>query len=361
MQIYLVGGAVRDFVLGLPPHDKDYVVVGSTPQEMLSLGFVQVGKDFPVFLHPQTKEEYALARREIAIGKGHKDFAFEFAPDITLEDDLIRRDFTCNAMAYDEKTQQIIDPFDGMTDIKNRLLRHISPHFAEDPLRVLRACRFAAQLDFSIAPKTLQLCQKISASGALATLSAERIWQEISKALNTPRFEVFISSLADCGALTCLMPEIKSIPQVLSSAHQNSPHIKWAALLYPLSSVERQNIHHRLKTPNVYADFAHLCAANLQSFIRLSSTDCTSLFELTCAASSQFKNLDTLKDFLSFCGLFCPQPDYARNAQLCLSAFELLKDVKAPLMPEFTSLSGAELGQAYRAYRIKLLQDYFKS
>ncbi len=361
MQIYLVGGAVRDMILGLTPHDKDYVVVGATPQEMLSLGYKQVGKDFPVFLHPKTKEEYALARREIAIGKGHKDFTFEFTTDISLEDDLIRRDFTCNALAYDEKTQQIIDPFGGVADIKNRLLRHISPHFAEDPLRVLRACRFAAQLDFSIAPETITLCQKISSTGTLSTLSAERIWQEISKALVTPRFEIFIKALADCDAFSRLLPELKSIPQALISTTQSSPLVKWATLLQPLSSYERQSIHHRLKTPNSYADFAHLCADNLQSFIHLSPNDCLSLFELTCTASAQFKNPALLNDFLSFCRLFCSQPDYARNAQLCLSTFELLKDVKASATPNFASLSGAELGRAYRTYRIKLLEDYFKS
>lgn len=361
MQIYLVGGAVRDNILGVLPQDKDYVVIGATVQEMLNLGYRQIGSGFPVFLHPQTKDEYALARKEIKTGAKHTDFKFVFTPDISLEEDLIRRDFTCNALAYDEKKQKIIDLFGGIADIKKRILRHISPHFVEDPLRVLRACRFAAQLDFTIAPETIALCREISSSGALNTLSAERLWQEIAKALASPRFEVFVSALQDCEALTYLMPEIKSVSAVLKSVSICSPSVKWAILLQEMSSAERLKLCQRLKTPKAYLNFAQLCASNLSAFQQLSSDSCVTLFDLVYTTSKQFKQLSLLQDFLSFCRCFCSSFEYQKHAKLCLETFNLLKDVKATALPNLTALTNSEIGLAYRNYRINLLQNYFKS
>ena len=177
MQIYQVGGAVRDKLLNRPCQDKDFVVIGATEAEMLEQGFKKVGKSFPVFLHPETGEEYALARKEIKTGRGHKDFKFVFTPDISLKEDSCRRDFTCNAIYEDTETGEIIDYHNGCEDIKNRILRHISKHFAEDPLRVLRMCRFAAELGFSVAPETMALCQKMVQKGAIRHLSRDRIWQ----------------------------------------------------------------------------------------------------------------------------------------------------------------------------------------
>ncbi|HGF7509941.1 multifunctional CCA addition/repair protein [Vibrio cholerae] len=210
MQIYLVGGAVRDQLLQLPVYDRDWVVVGSSPQAMLSAGFQAVGKDFPVFLHPKSKEEHALARTERKTGVGYTGFACHYAPDVTLEDDLLRRDLTINAMAQDD-SGQLIDPYGGQRDLAAKVLRHVSPAFVEDPLRVLRVARFAAKLHhlgFTVAEETMQLMAKIAQSGELQHLTAERVWQEWHKSLSTHHPEVFLQVLRDCGALAVVLPEI---------------------------------------------------------------------------------------------------------------------------------------------------------
>ncbi|GHW62574.1 tRNA nucleotidyltransferase [Vibrio cholerae] len=210
MQIYLVGGAVRDQLLQLPVYDRDWVVVGSSPQAMLAAGFQAVGKDFPVFLHPNSKEEHALARTERKTGVGYTGFACHYAPDVTLEDDLLRRDLTINAMAQDN-SGQLIDPYGGQRDLAAKVLRHVSPAFVEDPLRVLRVARFAAKLHhlgFIVAEETMQLMAKIAQSGELQHLTAERVWQEWHKSLSTHHPEVFLQVLRDCGALAVVLPEI---------------------------------------------------------------------------------------------------------------------------------------------------------
>lgn len=210
MQIYLVGGAVRDQLLQLPVYDRDWVVVGSSPQAMLAAGFQAVGKDFPVFLHPKTKEEHALARTERKTGVGYTGFACHYAPDVTLEEDLLRRDLTINAMAQDE-SGQVIDPYGGQRDLAAKVLRHVSPAFVEDPLRVLRVARFAAKLahlGFTVAEETMQLMADIAQSGELGHLTAERVWQEWHKSLSTHHPEVFLQVLRDCGALAVVLPEL---------------------------------------------------------------------------------------------------------------------------------------------------------
>ncbi len=213
MQIYTVGGAVRDQLLGLPVEDRDYVVVGATPEQLIKQGYRPVGKDFPVFLHPRTQQEYALARTERKQGRGHQGFVFHTGQDVTLEEDLQRRDLTINAIARDAEGQ-LIDPYHGQRDLAAGILRHISPAFGEDPLRVFRVARFAARfapLGFSIAPETLTLMRQISASGELATLSAERIWQEMHKALSGPAPQVFIRVLRECDALVEILPEVDAL------------------------------------------------------------------------------------------------------------------------------------------------------
>ena len=213
MQVYLVGGAVRDHLLGHPYHEKDYVVVGATPQQMLADGFEPVGKDFPVFLHPKTKEEYALARTERKAGVGYHGFEFYTDPNVSLEEDLIRRDLTINAMAMDQDGQ-VYDPYHGQLDLKLRLLRHVSDAFVEDPLRVLRIARFAARyhhLGFKVAPETLQLMQRLAESGELQALTAERVWKETSRALMEVNAEVYFEVLRSCGALQVLFPEIDAL------------------------------------------------------------------------------------------------------------------------------------------------------
>ncbi|MGL5949326.1 MAG: multifunctional CCA addition/repair protein [Aeromonas sp.] len=213
MQIYLVGGAVRDALLGLPCGDSDHVVVGATPEQMLAQGFSQVGRDFPVFLHPNSHEEYALARTERKSGQGYTGFICHASPEVTLEDDLLRRDLTINAIAQ-SADGHLHDPYGGVRDLNARVLRHVSPAFSDDPLRVLRVARFAARFaaqGFTIAPETLQLMQAMTAAGELVHLTAERVWQEIEKSLLGPSPRRFIEVLRQCGALKVLLPEIDAL------------------------------------------------------------------------------------------------------------------------------------------------------
>ncbi|MBN6713916.1 multifunctional CCA addition/repair protein [Pseudomonas capsici] len=257
MQIYKVGGAVRDRLLGQPVTDTDWVVVGASADEMLVKGYRPVGTDFPVFLHPLTGEEYALARTERKSGVGYGGFVFHASPDVTLEQDLIRRDLTINAMAED-KDGNLTDPYGGQHDIEARILRHVSPAFAEDPLRVLRVARFAARyasLGFSIAPETMGLMRQLSESGELKALTPERSWKEISRALMEDQPQVFIQVLHNCGALKELIPEVEAlfgVPQpaahhpeidtgkhvlsVLGQAalHEQPLSVRWACLLHDL-------------------------------------------------------------------------------------------------------------------------------
>ncbi|MFC3714569.1 multifunctional CCA addition/repair protein [Luteimonas soli] len=213
MDTYLVGGAVRDRLLGIEPGDRDFVVVGETPDAMLAAGFKPVGRDFPVFLHPQTNEEHALARTERKSGRGHRGFVVDADPSVTLEEDLGRRDFTINAIAQDAGGN-LVDPFGGARDIEARVLRHVGPAFAEDPLRVLRAARFMARfaaLGFTVAPETMALMREMSASGELDELVPERVWQELSKALAAKQPSAFLRTLHDCGALAAVLPEVDAL------------------------------------------------------------------------------------------------------------------------------------------------------
>ncbi|GGY61631.1 multifunctional CCA protein [Cellvibrio zantedeschiae] len=213
MKTYLVGGAVRDKLLGYPFHEKDWVVVGATPEIMEQQGFTPVGKDFPVFLHPKTKEEYALARTERKTGRGYAGFSFYCGEDVTLEDDLIRRDLTINAMAEDEHGN-IVDPYGGQQDIVHKKLRHVSDAFLEDPVRILRIARFAARyhhLGFTIADETNALMRKMVDNGEVDHLVSERVWKEMERALGEAAPDIFIQSLRDCGALARLFPEIDAL------------------------------------------------------------------------------------------------------------------------------------------------------
>lgn len=213
MKIYLVGGAVRDGLLDIPVFDRDWVVVGATPAELLAIGYQQVGKDFPVFLHPDTHEEYALARTERKSDHGYTGFTCCAAPDVTLEEDLLRRDLTINAIARSSEGV-LIDPYQGVADLQAHVLRHVSDAFAEDPLRVLRVARFAARfahLGFSIAEETLELMRHMAHSGELAALTAERVWQETEKALQSQHPQVYFQVLRDCDALAVLFPEINAL------------------------------------------------------------------------------------------------------------------------------------------------------
>jgi len=210
VKVYRVGGSVRDELLGLPVKDHDYVVVGSTPEEMVRLGYRPVGKDFPVFLHPETNEEYALARTERKTGRGYKGFTVYASADVTLEQDLARRDLTINAIACDE-SGKIIDPFHGGEDLKRGVLRHVSSAFAEDPVRILRVARFAARFAFEIAPETLELMRAMVAAGEVDHLVPERAWQEIARGLQEQRPSLMIEALRACGALARVLPEVDAL------------------------------------------------------------------------------------------------------------------------------------------------------
>lgn len=209
-EIYCVGGAVRDGLLGLPVQDRDWVVVGSTPEAMVARGFQPVGKDFPVFLHPETHEEYALARTERKTAPGYKGFVVHAAPDVTLEQDLLRRDFTVNAMALDADGN-VIDPYGGRADLAAGVLRHVSDAFGEDPVRILRGARFAARFGFTIAPATLALMRSMVANGEVDALVPERVWQELARGLMEKTPSRFFETLRDCGALAKILPEVEAL------------------------------------------------------------------------------------------------------------------------------------------------------
>ena len=217
MNIYAVGGAIRDELLGVPVQDRDYVVVGATPEQMVSQGYRPVGKDFPVFLHPQTHEEYALARTERKTAAGYHGFQFFYAPDVTLEEDLARRDLTINAMAREVRpdgvlTGPVIDPFNGQADLQARVFRHVSDAFLEDPVRILRVARFAARFtDFTVAPETMTLMRKMVEAGEVDALVAERVWQEVSRGLMEKRPSRMFEVLRECGALARILPEIDAL------------------------------------------------------------------------------------------------------------------------------------------------------
>jgi len=264
MKIYLVGGAVRDELLGLPVKERDWVVVGATPEEMLKLKFKPVGKFFPVFLHPETKEEYALARTERKVAGGYHGFTFDTATSVTLEEDLQRRDITINAMAKTPEGK-IIDPYGGQDDLKKKIIRHVSRAFVEDPVRVLRVGRFLARFaewGFTVAPETLSLMKDITAKGEIDHLVPERVWKEMERALGEKSPEAFIQVLRQCGALKILLPEIPEDAElVLQNAKSvDDSIIRFAVLLHTLDEKEVMNVCQRLKVPSDFQAMTKLVA-----------------------------------------------------------------------------------------------------
>lgn len=274
MKIYLVGGAVRDKLLGLPVKERDWVVVGATSEEMLALSYQQVGDNFPVFLHPETKEEYALARTERKTAPGYKGFSVDFSATTTLEEDLTRRDLTINAMAEDSDGR-LIDPYHGLRDLNAKILRHVSDAFTEDPVRILRTARFLARfkkLDFSIAPETYQLMADMVEAGETRSLVPERVWQELQKALEETNPECFQETLERCGALSDILPELDSpagelcLAALLQAGRlSKNPVIRFAAWLAPLTTEQIESLCERLRVPNDYSALALLVNKN-QSF-----------------------------------------------------------------------------------------------
>jgi tRNA nucleotidyltransferase (CCA-adding enzyme) len=266
VKTYVVGGAVRDELLGLPLEDRDHVVVGATPEEMARQGFKPVGRDFPVFLHPATHEEYALARTERKSGRGYKGFTVYAAPDVTLEDDLRRRDLTINAMAKSEDGT-LIDPFGGEKDLKEGVLRHVSEAFAEDPVRILRVARFAARFGFRVADETRRLMKKMVASGETDFLVAERVWQELAKGLAEKNPQRMFEVLEQSGLRQKLLPELKTIPGSFSG----SPPVRFGLLAWPLTESEVSALCDRLRVPNEVRELA-LAASSNRERLRLART-----------------------------------------------------------------------------------------
>ena len=403
MQIYKVGGAVRDRLLGKPVTDIDWVVVGATTEEMLAKGFRPVGADFPVFLHPKTGEEYALARTERKSGRGYGGFTFHASPEITLEEDLIRRDLTINAMAEDNNGI-LTDPYHGQHDLNARLLRHVSLAFAEDPLRVLRVARFAARyadLDFKVAPETLELMRQLSESGELQALTAERSWKEISRALMEQHPQVFIQVLRDCGALRELMPEVDTlfgVPQpevhhpeidtgvhtlsVLQQAalHQQPLTVRWACLLHDLGKGLTpedewpQHIAHehtglklikavneRFKAPRDCQELALLVGQYHTHSHRALELRASTLLELL-QSFDIYRRPQRFQEFIAACEMDArgrlglesrpyPQADYLRGAANVARAVAI-----QPLLEQ--GFKGPALGEALRLERLQALKAY---
>ena len=359
LNIYRVGGAVRDTLLGYPHHETDWVVVGSTPEEMISEGYAQVGRDFPVFLHPDTKEEYALARTERKSGPGYHGFVVHADPSVTLEEDLERRDLTINAMAMDE-AGTVIDPYDGQADLDAKILRHVSPHFVEDPLRVLRVARFAARyhhLGFTVAEKPLSLMADIVAADELPHLSTERVWIETEKALGEQHPEVYWQVLADCGALNVLLPELL-VSQGIAALTRAAPHTqradcRWAALLADLPEVRAREASERLKAPNAYSLLAARASGErpkIKTALK-EGGQCVALL----------KALDALRreePFEGFCETLVALEQNSADAQNAIDLLQRARDaaqqVKAADFAD-QGLTGPELGAAIQAAQIEVI------
>ena len=357
MNIYRVGGAVRDTLPSYSHHETDWVV-GSTPEEMTN-GFTQVGRDFPVFLHPDTKEEFALARTERKSGPGYHGFVVHADPSVTLEEDLERRDLTINAMAMDESSA-VIDPYGGQADLEAKILRHVSPHFVEDPLRVLRVARFAARyhhLGFTVAEETLSLMAEIVAAGELAHLSTERVWVETERALGEQHPEIYWQLLADCGALTVLLPEL-AVSQGVAALGRAAPHTqradcRWAALLADLPEARAREASERLKAPNAYSLLAARVSGGRPK-IKTALKDASECMAL-------LKGLDALRreePFEGFCETLVALEQSSADAQ---KAIDLLQQARAAAQhvkaADFADrgVTGPELGAAIQAVQIEAI------
>ncbi|MFO7527563.1 MAG: multifunctional CCA tRNA nucleotidyl transferase/2'3'-cyclic phosphodiesterase/2'nucleotidase/phosphatase [Marinobacter sp.] len=367
MQTYLVGGAVRDELLGIDVKDRDWVVVGATPDEMLAKGFKQVGADFPVFLHPRTREEYALARTERKQGRGYHGFSVYSAPDVTLEEDLKRRDLTINAMARDEQGE-LVDPFHGLEDLQSRQLRHVSPAFAEDPLRILRTARFAARfqpMGFEVHPETMALMRQMVAEGEVDHLVPERVWQEVQRALHEQEPGTFFEVLRDCRALSILIPELaddETLATALSALRSvawqdTSTEQRFAAVLLPLSSEQALTRAKALKAPNDCRDLARLACHFKTALADLSSNEDSTasvLLELVDYADL-WRRGPRFEALLQVLDYAMPEDLRAR-----VQALQVAARAAAGVNPrelQAQGFKGKALGEAIRAERLKRIEQ----
>lgn len=388
LEVYLVGGAVRDELLGRPVKDRDWVVVGATPQDMIDRGYKPVGRDFPVFLHPETREEYALARKERKTGPGYKGFAFEFSPDVSLEEDLVRRDLTINAMARSPE-DALIDPFGGQRDLSEGVLRHVSPAFAEDPVRLLRIARFRARYAYTVAPETHELLTDMVRRGEVDALVAERVWQELDGALVEPRPELFVETLRDCGALARIFPEIDALfgvpqrkeyhPEIDTGVHvlmalararalTDDPVVLFAVLVHDLGKAltppedlpghpqhETRGVEpveelcRRYRIPTRYRDFArHVCRYHLHMH-RLKELKPKTIVRLMESIGG-FRDARRIDDFTTACradaqGRLGREDSPYPEAELFRQCFEAANGIDAARLAE-RHTSGKDIGEA---------------
>jgi len=406
MEVYLVGGAVRDKLLGLPVHERDWVVVGARPEDLEKLGYMSVGKEFPVFLHPDTKEEHALARLERKVAPGYRGFTTQFSPDVTLEDDLRRRDLTINAIA-EKSSGELVDPYGGQQDLQARVLRHVSEAFVEDPVRILRLARFAARfadLGFTVAQETMVLMKQMVASGEVNALVPERVWQETERALGESRPDVFFQTLRDCGALAVIFPEVDALfgvpqpanwhPEVDTGIHVmlalrysakiGAPtSVRFGVLTHDLGkALTPQDIlpshrgheeagvplvealSERLRVPNNFRELGVLAARHHQVVHRapeLNPGTMLKLFEATDA----FRRPERFNEMLLVCesdargrtGLEnrpYPQVAYLQRARDAAAAVQLSADDRA-------GLKGPEIGERIRALRLAAITSVKKT
>lgn len=407
MKIYPVGGFVRDKLMNKEPQDIDYVVVGATPEQMLESGYKRTGKHFPVFINPENGREYALARKEIKTGPKHTDFEFIFDASITLEEDALRRDFTCNALIFDEDNNRIIDYHNGQKDIEQKILRHInSEHFIEDPLRILRMCRFCAQLDFTPADETLRLTTQMVKDGMLKHLSSERIWQEIFKAMQSRHFENFITTARQCGALKAILPEVDKLfdipertdyhPEANSGEHvllclktaaDETPLVKFAVLLHDTGKIMTpkdilpshhghetaglpliNDICNRLKVPNAFRNFALLSCKN---HMKLHLVQNMRIGTLVDFITSIAKSEENLENFLAVChaDFFgrkrdIPQSEQKKffdNIAYLKNAAQIVNHIKPSDMPDFERLpKDNTFAERLRHFKINTLKAALK-
>lgn len=365
MKIYLVGGAVRDKLLGLPVKERDWVVVGATTQEMLNMGYRQVGKEFPVFLHPKTNEEYALARMEKKINLGYKGFTFDTSPLVTLQDDLIRRDLTINAMAWDPQTDQLIDPYQGKKDLEDKILRHVSPAFAEDPVRILRVGRFLARyahLGFRTAPETLVLMRQMVEAGEVNALVAERVWKELERALGEKNPEKFFAILNECGALSILFPliDIAGIGiKALEKAAQLNKNtlIRFCVLLHAVPDKnEIAALSRRYRIPNAYRELSLLTAQYCHMALRAKTLSATELLQFFSTLDI-FRREDRFNQFVEACCIISLAQNKVFDAPWLLAAAHCAKsiDVKVFLAE---GLTGTELAIRLKEERRKKIKQW---
>jgi tRNA nucleotidyltransferase (CCA-adding enzyme) len=362
MKIYLVGGAVRDQLLNIVPTEHDWVVVGARVEDMLALGYKPVGKDFPVFIHPESGDEYALARTERKFGKGYTGFVCHSSPDVTLEEDLLRRDLTINAIAMDVDGK-IIDPYGGQKDLERKILRHVSDAFIEDPLRVLRTARFAARfspLGFHIAEETLQLMQAIAESGELDSLVNERLWKETERALGESHAEVFFITLQQCNALKHIFPELEAhFPthaKLLEKicAKLNDPALRLAYMLNILSETTINQLADRLRLPNHYRDACLIISRHRELLEKTQPENGEILFLIieNIDAFRRPQRLNWLCDVISSINNVSPLPAQLRKAMTIISSI----DASSLSAKGFT---GKALGDELRKVRIQHLRDMF--